>query len=101
MYQFANRLTALCLFGIAAYFGSTAQAVDFPRGVSPEELVFLIQIGMINEADLNQPAPQPQQWPTKSSGGPQKLSRTLGLSGTDLGSGRIRGPSGTDLGSGR
>jgi hypothetical protein len=101
MCKFATRLTALFLFGIASFFGSTAQAVDFPNSVSPEELLFLIQIGMVNEADLYQPAPLSQQWPNKATSVTQKQSLTVGLSGTDMGSGRIRGVSGMDLGSGR
>lgn len=101
MSKFATGLTAICLFGIGSLFGSSAQAANFPNVVSPEELLFLIQIGLVSEADLDPPATLPQHLPTKTSGVSQKQSRTLGLSRTDLGSGRIRALSGTDLGSGR
>lgn len=95
MCKFATRPTVFCLFGIASIFGSIAQAAELPTGVSQEELFFLFQIGVINDADLDQFFPLPKQSRTKASGVTQEQWRTLGLSGTDLESGRIRGLFGT------
>ncbi len=101
MTKFATQLTAFCLFGIAFCCGSNAQAADYPYGVSEAEFSFLLGIGMVNEADLCRLEVLPQNVPVKTARTTLKPTSGNGLAGLNYGPGRIIGLSGTDLGSGR
>ncbi|QDT31419.1 hypothetical protein [Thalassoglobus polymorphus] len=98
MTSFATKIMFVCLF---TAFSSIATAGDFGSRMSEEEYYFLVSIGVIVEDFAPMDEVPAKNQTSKSYTTNTTQADVKGVSGLDLGSGRIKGLAGLDLGSGR